>query len=90
MPVEIRETTVTPDASGQVVRLHISDAPPLDASAQIIVQISVRLPHYDLPLMAQVQREALVMAQHEISTLLQLLAQEFQAAGHGLRPTLKP
>jgi hypothetical protein len=35
MPVEIRETKVTPAASGSVVQLYISDAPPDDESTTL-------------------------------------------------------
>ena len=64
LDAKIVETTVTPDAKGYVVQLHISDAPPpvlqsddgspLPASSDILLVLSVRV-QVDDPLAALAQ-----------------------------------
>jgi hypothetical protein len=85
MPIQIRETTVTPSASGELVQLHISDAPPGDESATFVVEIQAKIPRVRTPALAQLQREAIEMTQATLSEILVNLATELQTAGLGLR-----
>ena len=86
MAIEIRETIVTPDATGDVVQLHISDAPQDDESATFVVQILAKLPPLEMPLVAQCQRETLKIAQDALSVILQKTAKQITSAGHDLDP----
>jgi hypothetical protein len=91
MPVEIRETIVTPDSSGQVVQLQISDEPLQHESPGILVQLSVCVPHHRTPLLAYLQREAMKRANDEIHKLLQPWAAEIQhKPDNELDPELSP
>jgi hypothetical protein len=57
---EIRETTVTPDADGSIVRLHISDVPlAVEHTPAIRIMIEAKLPPYRTALLEQYQREAI-------------------------------
>ncbi len=85
MPIEIRETIVTPATDGDVIQIHISDAPPGDESATFAVRILAKLPLVKTPAVAQLQREAIEITQGELSQLLQDLAIELQTAGLGLK-----
>ena len=76
MPVEIRETTITPAQDGIVVQLHISDAPPDDESVGIALQLTAKLPKSQNPLLAKVQRDAMKVAQEALSHLLRALADD--------------
>jgi hypothetical protein len=78
--VEIRETTVTPDAFGSVVRLQISDVPLADEhTAAIRMTVEVRLPVYEAPvLLAQWQREAILKAVRDLHPIGEALAQEIR------------
>ena len=88
---EIRETTATPDADGSVVQLHISDAPPLSESPGIRLQLSVKIPAYETPLLAHLQREVMKRAKDVLEALLQKLASEIQhQPDNELNPKLKP
>lgn len=60
--VEIRETTVTQDLSGAIVQLRISDAKLPDDPAEIRLTIQAAVPAFELPLLAQVQGDALKAA----------------------------
>jgi len=60
MPVEIRETSVTPSANSDVVRLRISDAD--DQSALFELTIVAELPPYRVPTLVHLQREAIKIA----------------------------
>lgn len=79
---EIRETTVSPDGDGSIVRLQISDAPPPYESATMHLQLTVRLPAYEPPLLAHLQREAIDAAVQELRVHLQGLYQEIQRNPH--------
>ena len=59
MPIEIHETTVTPGAAADVVRLRISDAPLGEQSGSFELTILAALPTYQAPVLAQPQRETL-------------------------------
>jgi hypothetical protein len=85
MPIQIRETIVTPATDGDVIQLHISDAPPDDESATFAVRILAKLPPVRTPAMAQIQREVIEKTQSTLSELLVNLASELQTAGYGLR-----
>lgn len=77
--VEIRETTVTPDARGAVVGIHISDAALLVEGAETRIQLSVRLPTYEQPVLhAQWQREAILKVIAELQRIGEALAQEIR------------
>jgi hypothetical protein len=87
MPIELRETTITPCDGGQIVQLHISDAPPDDESATFVVKILAKLPSYETPLLLHVQREAISMAQDSLTPILQEMASQItNKAGKPLRP----
>lgn len=85
MPIAIRETIVTPATGGDVIQLHISDAPLGDEYARFAVRILAKLPPLRTPAVAQLQREAIEIAQAELSQLLQDLAIEIQNEGLALR-----
>lgn len=88
--VEIRETTITPDAAGAIARLEISDAPLADERIEAIrMTIEVRLPSYKLPLLAHYQREALHLASEAIRKLDSDISQEIQETSHTSRPRLR-
>ena len=82
MPIEIRETTVTPGAAADVVRLRISDAPLGEQSGSFELTILAALPTYQAPVLAQLQREALKLARDVLHELVQDLAKEIQQGGH--------
>jgi hypothetical protein len=89
---EIRETIVTPvdPIGGHVVQVQISDAPLLDEhTGEIRVLVRAKLPAFEGPLIEQLQREAMRVAQDTLTDLLRRLAQEIQRAGHPLNPTRK-
>ena len=86
MPVEIRETIVTPTEGGDVVRLHISDAPPGDESATIALALTVQIPRSPAPLLAHVQRVAIDLASKVLSEQLQTLANQIGHGGRQLDP----
>jgi hypothetical protein len=92
MSVEIRETIVTPDGAdgGSLVQLQISDVPLPAEDAAIRLTLSVSVPGYEVPLLAQLQRAAMELARDALNGLLQRLAREVQASGHQLRPNPKP
>jgi hypothetical protein len=82
MPVEVRETTITPTAGGDVAQIYISDAERGDEAAEIVLQFHVRLAkRHRNPLFLDLQREALKVAQKHVSDILLGLA---QAADGGL------
>jgi hypothetical protein len=87
MTIEIRKTIVTPTADGDLIQLHISDAPPDDESATFVLQIVAKMPPLEPCLLAQMQREAMTTAQDALTPILQdLAAQITQGAGRPLRP----
>jgi hypothetical protein len=77
----IRETIVTPDENGQVVRLQISDVPPPFERATMLLQMTVRLPAYKAPLLAHLERAALLQARDVVNRLLQEKGGEIQVNG---------
>lgn len=85
MPVEILETTVSETAEATVVQLFVSDAPRDETGATFRLQLMATLPLYREPLLMHVQREALKVAQREISEHLQNLANAI-GAQHRLEP----
>jgi hypothetical protein len=76
MSIEIRETTISPDGKGTVVRISISDKPPPFESATMLLQMTVRLPEYETPLLAHVQREAVTEADRVLRDLYRNLGEE--------------
>jgi hypothetical protein len=87
MGIEIRETIVTPDVSGSLVQLHISDVV-LDAEdATIRLILLAKLPPYKTPpVLAQLQRAAMKRAQDALTPILQDLAAELQQANQANDP----
>ena len=85
---EIRETTVTPDADGSIVRLHISDVPLEDEYTPAIrILIEAKLPDYEPPLLlGQLQREAMKIAQNALTPILEKLAKEIGGSRFDLNP----
>jgi hypothetical protein len=81
MPIEIRETIVTPDVDGDLVQLHISDVAPDAEGATFRLQLLAKLPAYHTPRLAQLQREAMEMAQDALTSLRQKLANEITHDG---------
>jgi hypothetical protein len=49
MPIEIRETTVTPGTTGDIVRLRISDVPLGEQLGSFELTILAELPTYQAP-----------------------------------------
>jgi len=86
---EIRETIVTPDASGTLVQLQISDVPLPAEDAAIRITLAVRVPEYRLPLLAHLQREAMRTASAILRDLTQDLGSEIQDTSYDLSPTPK-
>ena len=72
----IRETSVLPYADGTVVRLVIADVPPPYESAAMHLQLLVRLPAYEPPLLAHLQSEAIRAAIYELRVIDRSLDQE--------------
>jgi hypothetical protein len=75
---KIQETRILPASDGVVVQLHIADAPPDAEFASIRVDLMVKLPRYELPLVAHLQREAMTHVQKALTLLQQQLGQEIQ------------
>jgi hypothetical protein len=83
LDVEIRETTITPDADGSIVRLQISDVPPPYESATMLLDVTVKLPEYTAPpLLAQLQRQAIRAAMEVLRAFDQSLIQEIRKQPH--------
>jgi hypothetical protein len=81
--VEIRATTITPDADGSIVRLQLSDAPLQAQYATTLLDVTVKLPEYTDPLlMAQLQRQAIRAAMDVFRALDQSLLQEIRKQPH--------
>jgi hypothetical protein len=80
---EIRQTTVTPDADGSIVRLQISDAPLQSESATMLLDMTVKLPEYTAPLLiAQFQRQALRVAMEVLRSFERRIIQEIRKQPH--------
>lgn len=76
---EIRETMITPDVDGTIVRLRISDVPLVDehtAATQLVVEIKV--PQYETPMLAHLQQKALDLAIQDLQELRKKLTFELQ------------
>ena len=81
--VEIRATTVAPDADGSIVRIQLSDAPLQAESATMLLDVTVKLPEYtEPPLMAQLQRQAIRAAMEVFRKVDQNLLQEIRKQPH--------
>jgi|HubBroStandDraft_6_1064221.scaffolds.fasta_scaffold20951_2 hypothetical protein len=79
---KILETTVVPSADGFVVRLQISDGSLDPASGTIRLTLSVPLPASRLPMLAEIERDAIDLAH---SVLAALLRQKKDEMGSGRR-----
>jgi len=78
MPIEIRETIVTPCGGDQdAIQLHIADAAPDDESLTFQLRLLVKMRASRTPTLAHIQRIAL-------TPILQDLAREIQESGYGL------
>jgi hypothetical protein len=87
MAIEIRETTVTPDAAGSVVQLHISDVAPDAEGATFRLVLLVKMPPLKTPpLLAQLQRAAMARAQDALTPILQDLAADLSRANQAIEP----
>jgi hypothetical protein len=86
MAIEIRETIVTPDPTGDVVQLHISDAELGDENGSFRLVLRAKLPPFEVPALAQLQREAMGAAQDALTPLLTNLARQITESGRGLNP----
>jgi hypothetical protein len=81
--VEIRETTIIPDADGSVVRLQLSDAPLQSESVTTLLVVTVTLPEYTAPsLIVQLQRQAILAAMEILREFDQSLLQEIRTQPH--------
>jgi hypothetical protein len=89
MPIQIRETIVTPDATGDVVQLRISDAPLDDESASLQITILAKLRPLQTPTLAHLQRAAMETAQDALTPILTNLASELQQSGYGMHVAFK-
>jgi len=85
MPIDIRETIVTPGVDHDVVQLHISDAASEDESASFDLQILVKIRALKSPALGHLQRAAMAEAQDALTPILQRLAQELKESGYGLQ-----
>ncbi|MFI5021148.1 MAG: hypothetical protein ACHQRJ_05785 [Alphaproteobacteria bacterium] len=86
---KILATTVTPNASGAIVELQISDAP-LDAEVWAIrLNLSVQIPDFDLPLLAHLQREAMRIADKALDALTRAIEREVLQTSHNVSPAVK-
>ena len=87
MSIEIRECILTRGAGGgDVVQLHISDAPLGDSSASLALHLTITVPRLEAPLVLHLEREAMRIAHETLGRLLQESAHEITASGHGLEP----
>ena len=86
MPIEIRQCVVTPGTKGDIVQLHISDAPLGDAAASVALHITATAPFMEAPLLLHLQREAMKVAQETLGAMLQKTGHEITAAGYGSEP----
>jgi hypothetical protein len=84
MPIEIRETTVSPNSKGTAVRLQISDAPLHPESvATFHLDLTVTLPEYAVPpLLVQFQAQAIRKAQEVLRQVDDQLLQDIRKQPH--------
>lgn len=80
MAVLVQETIVTPTRSGSIVQLYISDKPRGDESSTTRLVLTAKVVLPDQPLLAEVQRLALVSIREDLSGLLQSLQAEIDKA----------
>jgi hypothetical protein len=82
MAVAIRRTTVTPTEGGNVVQLHISDAPLEEPFEAIEIQMTVCLPEFERAILVpEAQRGAMKRAQRALTALLQETLGEIHQTG---------
>jgi hypothetical protein len=87
MPIEIRETIVTPDDTGTVVQLHISDvAPDAEGATFRLILLAKLPPCQNPPVLAQLQRAAMKIGQDNLMPILQTLAAELKQAHQAIDP----
>jgi hypothetical protein len=85
MPIEIRETTVSPAGEDlDVVQLHISDAAPDDEAATFVLKIHATVRPLRGPTLAHVQRQAMLAASEAITPIFQGLARQITNDGGAL------
>ena len=60
MPIEIRETKIATGGASSVVELQISDVALDEKGGAFLLSLSTTLPVYEVPFLAQVQREAIL------------------------------
>jgi hypothetical protein len=82
MTIEIYETTIAKDGDATTVRLHIADAPSDAETASFRLNLLVRLPRYQSPFVAQVQREAILEAREALGKIADALLQELPRQAH--------
>jgi hypothetical protein len=76
--VEIRATTITPDADRSIVRLQLSEAPQQAEYATMLLDVTVKLPGYIAPpLMARLQRQAIRAAMDIFARLTKAFFKKF-------------
>lgn len=80
---KILETTVTPNAGGAVVRLQIADGPLDPASYSILLELSVKIPLPRLATLAQIERDAMDLANSVLAALLRQKKDELKAGRQG-------
>ena len=91
MAIEIRETIVSPGASGDAVQIHISDAARNDESATFVLTIAAKIRPLQTPTLAHLQREAMKIALDSLTPILSRLATELRESGYGLEvPPKRP
>jgi hypothetical protein len=83
MSVQIRETKVDETGDGTGVRLIVSDMPLHADGASFRMDLFVTLPAYKTPLLAQIQRQAVLRAMESLRGLESQLLQTFP---QGARP----
>ena len=89
MAIEIRETIVTPAQDGDVVQLHISDAPPGDEFSAFDLHLTVKIPKFQAALLLHVQREAISIASDYLYGQAQEMAATIRQSGRDPRPVVK-
>jgi hypothetical protein len=89
---EILATTVTTNDAGAIVQLQISDASLESESFGVRLILTVQLPSYRLPFLAQIEREAMRVADKALDALCREREQELNAVVpslSNLSPALK-
>jgi hypothetical protein len=86
MAIEIRETIVTPTVGGDVVQLHISDAPLGDESASFVLTLQTTVEPFENPMLAHLQIEAMHYADEALTALGSHLHEDLKRQGYPLSP----